>query len=312
MATEWALLPADAADLQDLLATGLVRARAAAPGLEALLPAPLGVPAVFTRLYWGDAFCHFLLPTRAERKQAADFAGRYGLELTLATPPLADPELPELRAVLGWLQPGEEVEVNDWGVLRLVGREFPHLVPVLGRGLLKALKDPRREGGDREPAVSTAMTGLLRRHGVGMVTADTLADPGDFALTVVFPYQFISSGRICLIGATSLDTPQRFSLAAPCRRECRDFLLDLRTPDWHLVQKGNTVFGPWRAAQFEALRDALGAGRIGRVVYAAGVDRDRRFLDGRWDQVAEVGEVAASAAASRAAATPALIPLTVL
>ncbi len=277
MPTEWALHPADAADLQDLLDSGLV-APSPAGGLQAELPAPLAGRVTFTRLYWGDAFCHFLLPTRSERRQAEDASARFGLQLTLATPPLADPELAELRTVLAWLAPGEEVEVNDWGVLRLVSREFGHLRPTLGRALLRALKDPRREGGDREPAVSRALAALLRRHCVDAVTADSVADPGPFDLIVAFPYQAISSGRICLIGATSLDTPQRFSLAAPCRRECRDFMLDLRTPEWQLVQKGNTVFGPWKPEQAQAFAEAVAAGRIARAIYAAGVDRDRKFL----------------------------------
>ncbi|MBM3271202.1 MAG: hypothetical protein FJZ01_26515 [Candidatus Sericytochromatia bacterium] len=279
MTTEWAVHAADAADLQDLLDGGLL-APAADRGVALGLPAPLPRSVVVTRLYWGDAFCHLLLPTRAERRQAEDSARRFGLDLTLATPPLAEPELAALREVLSWLAPGEEVEVNDWGVLRLLARDYAHLRPVLGRGLLKALKDPRREGGDRQPAVSDFLTSLLRRFGVGLVTADSLADPGPFGLAVAFPFQFVSSGRVCLIGSTSLETPQRFSLAAPCRRECREFMLDLRTPEWALVQKGNTVFAPWRGAQLEAFAAAVTAGRISRAIYAAGVDRDRAFLRG--------------------------------
>lgn len=285
MATEWAILPAGAADLQDLLDSGLARVRAADGRLEADLPT--GQAVIFSRLYWGDAFCHYLLPTRAERRHAEALAREHDMALTLATPPLSDPELVHLRKILAWLQPGEEVEVNDWGVLRLLSREFPHLVPVLGRALLKALKDPRGEGGDRAPAVSAALAALLRHHGVRTVTADTLAEPGEFDLAVVLPYQFVSSGRICLIGATSLDTSRRFSLEAPCQRECRDFMLDLRTPDLHLVQKGNTVFAPWRAEQLPRLAAALAAGRVRRVVYASGVDRDRLLLGGRRDELRE-------------------------
>ena len=36
-----------------------------------------------------------------------------------------------------------EVVVNDWGVLRLVRREFPGLRPVLGRLMNKMMRDPR-------------------------------------------------------------------------------------------------------------------------------------------------------------------------
>ena len=280
MTIEWALLPADAADLQDLRDNGLTGRPAAGTGLEAVLPEPFGRRVVFTRLYWGDSFCRFLLPTRAERRQAEETAADLGLALTLATPPLADPELVQLREVLSWAEPDEEVEVNDWGVLRLVSREFGHLIPVLGRGLLKALKDPRRDGGDRQPAVSQPLADILRRHGVRMVTADSPAAAAGFDLAMVLPFQFVSSGRICLIGATSLESGQRFSLAAPCRRECRDFMLDLRTPDWHLVQKGNTLFAPWRPEQVAGVRAALEGGRVARFVYASGVDRDRRFLRG--------------------------------
>ena len=301
MPVEWAIHPADRDDLRDLLDSGLLVPVSggvdAARGLAGRLPPPVDREIVFSRLYWGDAFCHFLLPTRAERRQAEAAASEYGLSLTLATPPLADPELDGLREVLGWLGAGEEVEINDWGVLRLIGAEFGHLQPVLGRALLKALKDPRREGGDRQPAVSKALAGILRRQGVHCVTADVPADPGEFELAVAFPYQFVSSGRICLIGSTSLDTAQRFSLAAPCRRECRDFMLDLQTPDWHLVQKGNTVFAPWKSDQEGQFAAALSEGRVARGIYEAGVDRDRRYLRGQF---------------GRLAARPDMIPLTVL
>src|SRR5262249_27979740 len=41
---------------------------------------------------------------------------------------------------------GTEVVFSDWGVLHLLRREFPRLVPVQGRLLNKSLRDPRVMG----------------------------------------------------------------------------------------------------------------------------------------------------------------------
>src|ERR1041385_645574 len=111
-------------------------------------------PAQFTRIAYGTEFCENLLPSpEALRNVVA--AGR---PLTFLTPYVGDEGIAQLRRLLPEL--GEaEVVFNDWGVLRMLRREFPHLVPVQGRLLNKSLRDPRVTGvyaeteGDRKSVV---------------------------------------------------------------------------------------------------------------------------------------------------------------
>lgn len=98
----------------------------------------------YGRIYFGNEFCQRLIPGPEEVKQAVSFAGRRKLRFTLVTPYVTNAGLKKLSDILRTL-PGKsfiEVVVNDWGVLDLINREFPRLVPVLGRLLTKQKRSP--------------------------------------------------------------------------------------------------------------------------------------------------------------------------
>src|SRR5437867_3594050 len=81
------------------------------------------------------------MPLRATREPAPGRAwaphAPYVTDRGLARP------RPLLEAAASERGEGTEVVVNDWGVLRLVRREFPGLRPVLGRLMNKMMRDPR-------------------------------------------------------------------------------------------------------------------------------------------------------------------------
>jgi hypothetical protein len=107
------------------------------PAVPAELERLLG-PVRFTRIAYGTEFCEHLLPSPdALRRVVAT-----GRRLTFLTPYMSDEGIAQLRGLLPLLQDAEVV-FNDWGVLRLLRKEFPHLTPVQGRLLNKSLRDPR-------------------------------------------------------------------------------------------------------------------------------------------------------------------------
>jgi hypothetical protein len=79
----------------------------------------------FTRIAYGTEFCENLIPSRDSLRAVA----ASGRPLTFLTPYAGDEGIANIRALLPELPAGSEVVFNDWGVLRMLRREFPHLVP---------------------------------------------------------------------------------------------------------------------------------------------------------------------------------------
>src|SRR5580700_645621 len=82
-------------------------------------------PVRFTRTAYGTEFCEHLLPSTDALRAVVET----GRPLTFLTPYLSDHGIAQLRRLLPLLQDAEVV-FNDWGVLRLLRNEFPHLTPV--------------------------------------------------------------------------------------------------------------------------------------------------------------------------------------
>jgi len=105
-----------------------------------------GIDQAYDRLYFGIEFCERLIPTLEQLKQALAFARSRNLAFSLVTPYLTDSGLNKLKPLLGALdqrKSGDEVVINDWGVFNLLDREYPALIPVLGRLLTKQKRCPR-------------------------------------------------------------------------------------------------------------------------------------------------------------------------
>ena len=267
----WALACERPADLETALAEG--RLRPAAGGWTATLAS--GEAVHLGRLYAGEEFCAQLILTAAELQAMADQAAAVDAPVTLLTPPVTDGELAQLRPLLVILAglPDPEIVANDWGVLRLVARDYPHVRRVLGRVLRRQLKDPRAQDRAATAELPAAYHDLLVRLGVGMISADRLPDgPTALPLALHVPFEFVTSGRICAVsGLPYQDEPRKFLSDFHCPRPCRDFSLRLhdpsvRTPLW---QKGNTLYAP-----NDAVAAAEAEGRVARWVYDLSIDRE--------------------------------------
>lgn len=97
--------------------------------------------APYQRIYFGNEFCAFLMPTRTQLAHMLDFAASANIPLTLTTPACTDKALARAARLIHMLPPESEVVFNDWGVLETI--LAAHKTPVHGRLLCHAKKDPR-------------------------------------------------------------------------------------------------------------------------------------------------------------------------
>jgi len=196
-------------------------------------------------------FCQHLLPSPDDVDAAAAVARTRGLGLTLLTPYATDEAVDVIGPLLDRLEaaPDPEVVVNDWGVLHLVGGR-PRLRAVIGRGLNRAMRDPRLPdvgpehlGGDAAPSSwrtashdSGPFRRLLERLGVERVETDvplqglSEPSPGGPRLSVHLPWGMVASGRICMVNAWGKPASQRFVPPRHCDAPCRRFTVELRAP----------------------------------------------------------------------------------
>jgi len=92
-----------------------------------------------SRLYFGQEFCEHLIPSPEELRQAVYFARQLGWAFTYVTGYLTRDGITRTRANLDALVEleGEEVVVNDRGLLSVLRRDYPSLTPVMGRLLVR-------------------------------------------------------------------------------------------------------------------------------------------------------------------------------
>ncbi len=225
------------------------------------------------RVYFGNEFCEHRIPAEAEFEASVAEVRAVGLPFTFVTPPVTDPGLERLAGLFARLEallPGSEVVVGDWGTARILQERFTSLKPVLGRLLVKFLRDPRLTPRfllpDSPPAsliafqqCSVTLPGfreVLGKLGIDRVELDNLFQgmAVDFAglglrPAVHVPFGYVTRGRICLIGNQHLAAEQKFGALSRCRRECLKVEVRLRDRNrradggvYDYVQRGNTVF----------------------------------------------------------------------
>lgn len=253
----------------------------------------------FTRLYFGQEFCDHLIPEKGELAEAVMKSLEKGMEFTLVTPCASVKSLGRLEkllAYLGSIKPSCEVICNDWGLIYLIRRSFPSLVPVMGRLLNKAYRDPRinnylKDIPERDRALyrfssssNQYLRDLLKILRVARVEMDNLPQgmagglPGrGLTASLYIPNGFVATGRICFSGSWGLQQSKKFmsSGGGSCSRLCRRYLMEMRDLSGCLggeavdgvFQKGNTVF--YRHSE-NLLQGGLKAARdlgIDRIVY---------------------------------------------
>lgn len=177
-----------------------------------------GVGTGFDRLYFGHEFCPWLVPGEKELERVRTAAAARGLAFTLVTPILGEESLAKAGKLVDLLVPGDgdEVVVNDMGLLELLSRREWKGVAIVGRLLTRQRRGPGWRGdlpegeGDSRYLRGSALDSphfvewLRRTYGVRRFEIDNLVQgvevgelPGDVRLSVYHPWLFLTATTLC-------------------------------------------------------------------------------------------------------------------
>jgi hypothetical protein len=253
----------------------------------------------FDHIYFGAEFCEQLIPSVDELQGVLRTAAARDVRFTLVTPYVSNVGLNKLRPLFEALhQDGNhEVVFSDWGVLNLLRREFPRLVPIQGRLLNKSLRDPRIASAFTQlqptstgpaPALiavqrsnldSPTYLDFLSQLEVRMVEIDNAPQGTDFsfankgiAVSVPYPFGIVTTGRTCMAAGLGYPKAQKFQPGAACHRECQTFSAEFQgelpeNEGTELYLQGNSYFYVQTEAMFRRLVLAIQSGAVARVVY---------------------------------------------
>lgn len=90
----------------------------------------------FSRVYFGNEFCNYLLPTDRDISLLQNLKKKRKIEFGIVLPYINQLKIKQSVSLLRRIDkelPGSEIIVNDWGALNLIKNEFPGLTIVLGR-----------------------------------------------------------------------------------------------------------------------------------------------------------------------------------
>jgi hypothetical protein len=231
-----------------------------------------------TRLYFGQEFCEYLIPSISALEKALAFARGSDFAFTYVTGYVTDAGLANTRRNLEWLAnaaPDSEVVANDWGVLSVLAEDFPTLTPVLGRLLIKQQRmarfttkaPPVNMRGIHAPenAVLSRQFSALRQLNVSIPEyrkrleslgvkridldivpqgVDIPPDAWGLGVSCYYPWGYVTGSRNCCT-AGMLDPERDFVVTdMPCPAPCRKMNRGARVMHFPQppVQRGNAVF----------------------------------------------------------------------
>ncbi len=251
--------------------SGANKAKAEDPDTEAFLKLP-GNSKFPDRIYFGNEFCEKRIPSPKEFNKSVELISPISEDLTFLTPPVSDVGLKRLTSLFETLSERKrrtEIVFNDWGVLRRLSN-FSNLIPVLGRLLLKFLRDPRITPRFIHPDTSedtlkiyqqcsiniAGYRTFLEKYGVKRMELDNLyqgisihENGMDWQSSLYIPFGYVASGRICLIGNQHIPKLKKFRSNERCKKECLQVELSLYDKNaknnggkYAFNQRGNTIF----------------------------------------------------------------------
>lgn len=238
-----------------------------------------GQPPV-ARIYCGDEFCAHRLPSVSELEAFFRVAEERDLGLSLLTPTLSDAGLEQASRLwerLAQWNPENEVVVNDWGSLLFLQERFPGFRVAAGRLLNKAFKDPRLKEPETVRSLSAEGKALLDEctfdgkwfqekaagWGICRLEQDLLPYASGlgkkkkkgFALSIYFPYGYVTAGRICWLAVFEGSSREAFVPLPKCGRSCSHTGVSLEHGGFvfPIVQSGNAVFYRYSSSMVASL-----------------------------------------------------------
>ena len=219
-------------------------------------------------VYLGSDTCAHLLPSIRGLVEAQKICTERRQRLTLVLPPVPQAALAYATTLVeSFAVHGEEVVVNDFGMLRLVQR-FSNLRPILGRLMHKTRRnafvdhlDPAEISPNQRAAQRAVLQEseyglaqvreLYRSQGIGRAGLDNLGYNHTFSLNkprlhldIYYPWACLSVGRVCDIA--SLSNRQHAVIPqVECRKICRT--IGATYPEsgiFGLLQRRNAIYIP--------------------------------------------------------------------
>ena len=237
----------------------------------------------FTRLYFGQEFCQNLIPGPNEVEQSYYYSKQLGWNYTYVTGGyLTNAGMEKVRKNLDKLKEigaeaeGAEVVFNDWGVLRILRRDYPGFKPVLGRILNKQtrlnmfvyapnelptlytdIQTPKEEVQKNQVAAYADISlnnpeyvERLHEMGVENVDMDIVPqgtkrpeDGWGMTLGYYYPWGFIATGRNCPTSGTTNPYRAYQVTEEPCPRPCQKYNCSPAIPplDIPIIQRGTAL-----------------------------------------------------------------------
>lgn len=233
------------------------------------------------RVYFGNEFCEYLLPTVMELEKAINYAFERDKKFTFITPIVTDYGIKRLKELFDYLYSNHkdvEIVINDFGVLDLVLESFSDFVCIAGRMIDKTFNDPRLSQNDykkgfsenglkyiqRPSITSIYYQNFLKENKINRAEFDLLPQGFDirdeeldsFSLSVYMPFGYVTTGRQCMMKMLSEEDESKFVIDRVCGRNCSKYIQimhkhqgafpgdseEILSFDIDLFRKGNTVF----------------------------------------------------------------------
>ncbi len=232
----------------------------------------------FSRLYFGQEFCEYLIPSLGELQKAYYFSQQLGWDFTYVTGYLTEHGLEKTKENLEFLsKEGKDIEVvaNEWGLLSVLHKTYPSLKPVLGRMLIKQKRMARftssafpinmrgidvpieEIGKNQQSALRNLNLSIpvyreeLKRLGVERAELDIVPQGVNLepklwgiAFSCYYPWAYVTCGRNCSTAATVDSAREYVVVDKPCPRPCRKINRSSNAGQFNtfIFQRGNGVF----------------------------------------------------------------------
>jgi SAM-dependent methyltransferase len=205
----------------------------------------------YQRIYFGNEFCEFLMPTRSQLQHMLDFAASADIPLALTTPACTDRALAHATRLIHMLPPGSEVVFNDWGVLESI--RAAHMAPVHGRLLCHAKKDPRLTASKNtlpHATIHNIQSGyqkMLIDNAVTRVELDnvyqglSLSPDPRIKFSLHYPFVPCTVTRKCYFANMALGN-RKFRTITECGIFCRGENIPVHNTGEPLYMKGNAQY----------------------------------------------------------------------
>ncbi|MEW6088831.1 MAG: hypothetical protein AB1498_11080 [bacterium] len=215
----------------------------------------------FSRIYFGEEFCPFRLPTKEDLESVIKYARKNKLQFTFVTPWLTDDALARVRGLLEVVPFGSEVVINDYGLLLALKREKNNFIPVLGRLLNGQIRGLRANYERRltknilknfqscHPQIET-LADFYKNNGINRIELDNLPqgiktgfENKRFSGSLYYPYGYITVTRFC----PYIILKNRFNLIfsiKKCNKTCLKsiFPMENKETDRKIFVIGNSHF----------------------------------------------------------------------